>query len=68
MKKFEYKILNIDSAQFDNTNFQKNLDIKFNTWGEEGWELIEMKPYIENRAFQSNSANFIIIFKREKFE
>ncbi len=68
--KFEYKIIVVDAGQLSNSNFQRELDQKFNGWGEEGWDLAKFEP-IQERGYMPNGSytrEFIAIFKREKAE
>jgi hypothetical protein len=68
MKKFEYKLLTISAAHLSNDKFQAELDDKFRTWGNQGWELIKMEPINSTGWFSygSSTDKFIVVFKREK--
>ncbi len=70
MKKFEYKILTISVSHLKKSNFQAELNTKFQEWGNEGWELVKMEPITSGGLiFQGATTNeFLAVFKKEKME
>ena len=70
MKKFEYKLLTINAAHLRRRNFQDELDIKFQGWGSQGWDLIKMEPITSGSFFfqGATTREFLVVFKREKTE
>jgi len=66
---FEYKIVSVDASKlYRSSSFQRELDTKFNEWGQEDWELIKFEPITGGGLlFQgATTKEFIAIFKRKK--
>ena len=70
MKKFEYKLLTITITHLRRKKFQEELDKKFQTWGNKGWDLIKMEPITSGAFFfqGATTREFLVVFKREKTE
>jgi hypothetical protein len=68
MKKFEYKLLTVNTSHLRRKNFQTELDEKFRNWGNLGWDLIKMEPITSGGFFYhgASTVKFLIVFKREK--
>lgn len=67
MKLFEYKIVTISTLHLRKKDFQSELNLNFQEWGNKGWELIEVKPILTNGFLSgSRTKEFIIIFKKLK--
>ncbi len=64
MDKFEYKLLTISTTHLKKTEFQSELQIKFDEWGNEGWDLVKMEPVID--GLFGWSTKFLVVFKRPK--
>lgn len=58
MKKFEYKVENIKAFGVTSLVLTKEHENKFNSLGEEGWELVTLNSL-------NNTRNLIAVFKRE---
>ena len=65
MDKFEYKLLTISTAHLKKSVFQSELQIKFDEWGDEGWELVKMEP-INDGFWFSSTTEFFVVFRRRK--
>lgn len=69
--KWEYKIAYINTNKLNATSLPENLNIEFNKWGEEGWELVKVEPVIKGGYFFflfgsfSYTESFIAFFKKE---
>lgn len=68
MQKFEYKLLTIKTAHLNKFDFQAELELKFQNWGSEGWELDRMEPIQQGSWFGwfATTTKFFVVFKRLK--
>jgi len=64
---YEYKIVSIDAGKLlRSSNFQGELDAKFNEWGADGWDLVKFEPITSGGVLSqgANTKQFIAIFKK----
>lgn len=67
MKRYEYKMITINAGHLNQKKIQEKLDVNFNEWGKQGWDLIKMEPITSGGLFWqgANTDGFFIVFKRE---
>jgi len=65
MKKWEYKVIGIDSIIEAGNDTE--IENKLNTYGEDGWELVEILDQVNSSwGIQPRVECNLILFKREK--
>ena len=62
MKKFEYKVIFLETKISLTSDGDKKIENELNYWGKEGWELIEV---IDKSDVLSLKRMFQFFFKRE---
>ena len=72
LKKWEYKLVVIQTFKNTSTGFDENLNVRFNELGNEGWELVKIEP-VQKGGFlffgfggTSYTESLIAVFKRSK--
>lgn len=68
MKRFEYKLVTFNASRMGRNSFRAELDKRFQQWGNDGWELVNMER-ITSRSWFFNmefTREILATFKRER--
>ncbi len=69
---WEYKVVYISSEKWTSTGLPDDINVEFNNWGAEGWELVKIEPRLTGGFFifgfgvATSTAGYVAFFKKSK--